>query len=317
MAKLTYSYTLYRPLKSSYLDEEFIERERKILESIADCRYFFNQLPPDTASPLIVVTNTHVNLAEILPKGTKPALIVHPNSGHDNLDYQTLETLNCPVVLGNSIRKTAVSDYIISALTQFYSPIQHFPKWDSSRKWQRKELSELKVQLIGHGHIGQLVEQRLNSLGVPPWIYGPYKNKNQLQLDQCDVLIFAASLNRGNFHWLNQEKFSQLQEETLIINPARGELIDTKALIHFLQQNPKSAAILDVFEDEPYQEDFRNQATNILTTPHIAGCFEKLPEKMIEFEYQVISDFVELSQKDFLAKYSLNNLALFSKEHFR
>src|SRR5690606_31524706 len=104
--------------------------------------------------------------------------------------------------------------------------------------WKRTGLEHLKVQLIGLGHVGKLIEQTLGAIVDCIQVYDPYQSHNELNLKDCDVLIFACSLNQENHHWLDSSKLSSLKDHCIIINPARGKLIDTNALALWLKNHP-------------------------------------------------------------------------------
>ena len=91
---------------------------------------------------------------------------------------------------------------------------------------------------------------------------------------------------------INREALNELPSDFLIINAARGPLIDEKVLIEKLKQNPHAYAVLDVFEEEPFSHQFEG-LTNIHLTSHIAGVSSHLPDHMISFEEKVIRNFRE------------------------
>ena len=96
------------------------------------------------------------------------------------------------------------------------------------------------------------------------------------------MIIFTCSLNESSTHLLNLETIKELKEDILIINAARGPLVCEKALITHLQSKPKSFAILDVFEAEPFGDQFKN-IPNLKTTSHVAGVSQDLDQRIISF----------------------------------
>lgn len=291
---------------SPYFKENFLNNEKIIIESIKGV----TMLPFGSSDEAdIAITNTHIEMNEkMLAELKNCKLIIHSNSGYDNYHLNFVKNFKAPIVLGNSIRKHAVANYNLSAIFNHFSNIPSHLEWDKNRKWPRKLLSELNIQIIGFGEIGQILFQSLSPLVKQIKIYDPDKNQNQLDFPNADILLLCAGLNPTSQHLINEKIFNQLKKSILIVNGARGELIETKSLIHFLKTNPESFAVLDVFEKEPNTfEDFKN-IINIKTTSHIAGVYESIDQATFEFEKKCIEDF--LTKTNFNEEYKnilLNN----------
>lgn len=287
---------LYRANTSPYQARDFSSRERALLESHG----FAWASQPSEAD--ILVTNTHTNLDDFsseLKNNIK--LIIHPNSGYDNFKPSQVKQLHCPIVIGNQIRAKAVTSYTMACLYNALGTPPWSKSWDKSRTWKRIGLEHLQIQLIGFGHVGKLIKQTLDPLVDTINVYDPFQNQNDLNLKGCDVLIFACSLNQENHHWLNPSKLSTLKDNCIIINPARGKLIDTDALTLWLKDHQKAQAYLDVFEQEPCDLSIFPQ--NLWSTPHIAGVDEVLDERIMSFVAKVSIDYRELNSNDFATRW--------------
>lgn len=242
------------------------------------------QLP--TEAKVCLVTNTHTPV-EKLPSQIldQTIIMLHANSGYDNFPPQWVKKQNFPIVLGNSIRAQAVTQYIVSELLSYFNQVDSHTKWDVTRKWPRQLLDQQKVLIIGHGEIGRKLEHTLLPLSQKISIYDPFQGKDfelNSHLEEFDVILLACSLNTSSYYILNQNNINNLKENILIINAARGPLIEEKALIDFLSKNPRAYAILDVFEKEPFSDQF-NEIKNIKKTSHIAGVSKDLDQRIVEF----------------------------------
>lgn len=284
----------YRAHLSPYQLQSFVPREKEAFEAIGVG--YTSQVEEAN----ILITNTHVNLKEYSSKELK--LILHPNSGYDNFLLEDIDNSICPIIIGNQVRAPGVSNYILACLMKHFAFPSHQKTWDKQRRWERKVLDQLHIQLIGHGHIGKILERSLSPLVNKLSIYDPFAGHHQLELQAADVIIFACGLNQTSRHFLSKDNFHELKEDCVIINGARGELIEQESLLSFLKNHPHSFAYLDVFEKEP--ADFAPfNLPNIHLTSHIAGVSMDLEDRIIKYEVDVLSNFLSLSQKDFSNQY--------------
>lgn len=286
---------------SPYLDNNFIQLEKQTLESIPTIKYLeLNSKHPAE----IIISNTHQhfeNRESFNLKNTE--LIIHPNSGYDNFSTQLVESFPGIIIIGNEIRQHAVANYILNAIFQNYTHYESQSTWNKERKWNRKLLKDLNIQLIGNGHIGNILFRTLSPIVKNVFIYDPYQNQFDLKLEMIDVLIPVCSLNQNNVNFINQSFFNLLKEDVLIINAARGELLDLNALKDFLQNRPQAMAVLDVFSPEPYPLEQLQFLDNLITTSHIAGVYRDIDKMTIDFERKIISDYLNLSKIQFTEKY--------------
>jgi D-3-phosphoglycerate dehydrogenase len=310
---------IYRTNASSYQNPSFFVQEKSILERIEGVKYIQSLNEINNEDPFILITNTHTKSNEI-PKVLldKTILIIHPNSGHDNFPIEFVKNSKFPIVLGNPIRSHAVAEYIIGCIFNHFTKIENHLHWSNTRTWERKLLRDQKVLILGNGHIGKVVKSSLSSLCREVKTYDPYVENQFSHPDHAEsydknmfkgiqVLILAQSLNESSTQMINNDVFKLVDPECLIINAARGSLIQEEQLIHFLQKNPKAFAYLDVFEDEPFKPGHLHDIKNINKTSHIAGVYKKLNQDIISYEFHII--------KEFLAYMNENNEEQFSKDY--
>lgn len=290
---------IFRTSTSPYFPSDFNQREKNTLEGLN--AEMVSGLPCD-----ILITNTHTDFTKLKYSDLDNLkLIIHPNSGYDNFNAELISKLKIPVILGSTIRAQAVTQYILSALFTHFTPVAHQKSWSPQREFNRPLLGDLKITIIGHGHIGKLLSSTLKPLVRKLEIIDPFLNQSG-ELDNSDVVILACGFNFSNHHLVNEEFLTRLSPNVLLINAARGELIETNSLVKFLKNNKNAYAVLDVFEKEPNDFSAFNELTNIKTTSHIAGVFNGIDQATIDFEASVIHDF--LTNKDFEKKYYAENL---------
>lgn len=301
--------SLIRLDASPYQRDSFFKKEQELARDLALTYLYADQrnrklswpLPPEYRGPFILLSNTHTDFKRLpheLLESTE--LLIHVNSGYDNINKDDLESWSFPVILGNPVRAPAVSEYILGHLFERFSYHVHQSHWAQGRHWERPLLKEKNILIIGGGVIGKTLEASLNPLANKVTVFDPYvegkvfdesaKEELREHLISHSVVLMACGLNSRNHKMLGKRELELLPKDFVLINPARGGLIDENELISILQRSPKAYAILDVFENEPFEEQFDGLG-NIHLTSHIAGVSSYLQEHMISFEKKVIEDF--------------------------
>jgi phosphoglycerate dehydrogenase-like enzyme len=158
--------------------------------------------------------------------------------------------------------------------------------WRETPWWPARELFGKEVGIIGASNVGRHVIKLLQSFAVHVLVYDPFLSaadavglgaeKVELGelLRRADVISLHAPAKPDTFHLLNAERLALMKDDALLINTARGTLIDEAALIAELSRG-RFFAFLDVTEPEPPAADSPlRQLKNVVVMPHIAGCIE-------------------------------------------
>ncbi|MCF0111238.1 MAG: lactate dehydrogenase [Erysipelotrichaceae bacterium] len=171
-------------------------------------------------------------------------------------------------------------------------------------------LNDCTVGIIGTGKIGQAVIQRLRGFGCKIIGYDLYRNADvdYVSLEelyaQSDIISLHMPATEQNYHLLNADAFGKMKDGVVIINTARGSLIDTGAIIDAIEAKKVSAAGLDVVEEETGLY-FMNKSTdvlnkrnmsilqafqNVIVTPHIAFYTETTVKYMVYHSVKGVYD---------------------------
>jgi D-3-phosphoglycerate dehydrogenase len=296
-------YSIIRTHLSPYQLSGFKDLEKSRLESLG-VSYLDSDSQITDESELIVITNTHTKFESLSEKiKNKAKLVIHPNSGYENFESSP-ELQKIPVIVGNEVRAQAVAEYALSCFVDFWTKRPLHSEWDKERAYPRKLMNQTTALIIGQGQIGKLLLTMLTALGVKVTTVDPrtkadYKNIQDLT-GTFDSVILAASLNSKSFHIVNQNFLKKFNPKVLI-NPSRGGFINEADLIAHLN-NSQMSAYLDVFEKEPLPVGQLSHP-RLYKTSHIAGVHDDLDQGIIEFEYKVLKDYLNLSEKDFMLKY--------------
>jgi D-3-phosphoglycerate dehydrogenase len=284
--------TIVRQEFSGYFSPDFKEKELLISQKFPDTQYINSLEQWDKTSPLIYLSNTQTNFSDLEHLCNSPlSLIIHPNSGYDNIPKAFVEKCSAPIILGNQIRAQAVSEAILMQLFQMSGSLPQTHSWDNERKWPRTLLNKRKILIVGYGPIGQMVHQSLQVLCPNIQILDPFEGYLDVELKGIDTLILCCSLSQTSKEMINRDFLSKLSAELILINTARGDLIIENDLIQFLSENENAQAYLDVFSEEPAAMVKFKDLNNITLSSHIAGVHDDLEDDLLHFEEEVLNTY--------------------------
>ncbi len=211
--------------------------------------------------------------------------------GLDNIDLEQCKSRNIAVFPATGANDLAVAEYVIAAIMMLFRGAYHSTIAMVEGQWPRQtlmghETSGKKLGLVGFGAIARETAQRAAALGMDILAYDPYlpkdhpawHNVENLSLDdllmQSDVISLHVPLTPETRHLIDASAIAKMKNGAMVINAARGGVVDEAALIEGLQTQHLGGAALDVFESEPLvapiAERFRD-LPNLILTPHIAG----------------------------------------------
>jgi len=240
---------------------------------------------------LIVRSATKVT-ADIIEAGTKLKIIGRAGTGLDNIDVKAAEAKGIKVINTPGANSISVAELTIGLMIACSRHIARGTIDLKNGKWTKKELEghELfgrTVGIIGFGNIGREVAKRLLAFDMKILAYDPFvketdMNVKMVDLDtlykESDYITIHVPLTPETKNLINKETFSKMKDGVIIINAARGGIIDEAALYEALVNGKVYAAGLDVFEVEPPTDELRQKLLalpNVVATPHIgASTFE-------------------------------------------
>ena len=251
--------TLIRLDASPYQRDGFFKKEQEVAQNFKLNYLFADQrnrklswpLPPEYKTPYVLLSNTHTNFNNLPAQLIEQTeLLIHVNSGYDNFEGEDVLKWDFPVVLGNPVRAPAVTEYVLGHLLERFGHHVHHSHWAQGRHWDRPLLKEKNVLVVGAGPIGQNLSQALQPLAKRVTIFDPYKNKKayteeefSILLKTHSIILMACSLNKHNWHMLNEKTLELLPHDFVLINSARGALVNEEHLINILKRRPHAYAI--------------------------------------------------------------------------
>jgi len=217
---------------------------------------------------LLVRTVTKVD--QHLLDGTEVKFVGTATIGTDHIDEDYLQKNDIAFTNAAGCNAEAASEYVLSGLFAL-SQNKGFDPF------------KLKAGIVGCGNVGSRVYQKLKALGIetlrndPPLASQTSDNSYvgiDTILEQCNFITLHVPLTRSGTHptqhLFDKKKLLRLQENCLLVNAARGPVIDNQALLKVIGQRPDIMTFLDTWENEP--TPCRELLASVdLATPHIAG----------------------------------------------
>lgn len=166
-------------------------------------------------------------------------------------------------------------------------------EWDYT-KYIGRQLSALTVGVVGYGRLGAMYARYARSFGAKVVIYDPFKliQDDQLfQVNSLSELLLESDVISIHVHatpqtkdMIDQQAFSLMKGDVLLVNTSRGDIIDETALVDFLKKNPHAKAAVDVLADEIRNRggspllEYAKHSPQVIITPHIGGMTREAQE---------------------------------------
>jgi D-3-phosphoglycerate dehydrogenase len=241
------------------------------------------------AHAMIVRSDTKAD-AELLAHAQNLKVIVRAGVGVDNIDLNQCTELGIVVMNapdGNTISTAEHTFGMMLALAR------HIPQADASMragKWDRKkfmgtQLSGKVLGIIGFGRVGRALAERASCFGMSEVAYDPFVPENIARhlglslvprvedvFSQADIISLHCLVNNETRGMINAENIAKMKDGVIIINVARGQLINNVDLADALKSGKVGGAAIDVYDVEP--PDAENPLLglpNVIYTPHLGA----------------------------------------------
>ena len=244
------------------------------------------------AEGLVIRSGTKVT-REVLEAATRLRVVGRAGIGVDNVDLPAATERGIVVVNTPSGNNVTTAEHAIALLV---SLARHIPQATASMKagkWEKTaftgmELSNRTLGVIGLGNIGRVVAQKAQGLGMRVIAFDPHLPADIAAKLDVDLVDFDTLLNRSDALTIHVPKtkdtvallgaaaFAKCKPGVLVVNAARGGIIDEKALLAALESGQVGGAGLDVFEQEPPSKDHPLvNHPKVICTPHLGASTEQ------------------------------------------
>jgi len=233
-------------------------------------------------------------------------VIARSGVGYDAVNTTVCDELEIVVATTPGVNHHAVAEHAIAMLMAIARGFPWNDMWVRKGKWERiagPRVMGRTLGLVGLGRIGRATAERAAGLGMKLMAYEPYADDNFIAkwgielagLDElfskADYISLHCPATEETRHLVNAERLAMMKAEAVLINTARGSLVDEEALIDALQNGQIRAAGLDVFEEEPLPlSSPLVEMENVLLSGHVAGLDHESHDGTFGMNAQTIID---------------------------
>lgn len=220
-------------------------------------------------------------------------MIQRTGVGTEMLDVEAIKAHGIPLYVNAGVNAQSVAEHTLTLMLACLKRLPQINKQTHDGVWKKqlvgvttRELKGKTVALVGMGNIGRLVARMLQPFGAKviytDVVRQPEETEQQLGLTyyksfetllpEADILSFHCPLTPENTEILNSSSLAMMKQGAIVVNTARGKLINPDDLYEALKSGYLSAAALDTHYEEPIKEGYRfSELENVILTPHIGG----------------------------------------------
>lgn len=250
---------------------------------------------------------------QTIQKANKLKCVISTTTGLNHLDLETLKARQIPIFSLHGTHSVSTAEHAISLLLSLARKIPQANLSMQKNRWHRWEFTGAQITgktlgILGLGRIGSEVAQRAQGLGMKVISFDPYisakimlqKNVTKVDLDtlltQSDFLTLHANLTSETKDMFSEKEFTLMKPNLILVNAARGEIINEQALLKALKTNQIQSAALDVYPLEPLTKNhplrqYAKTHNNLILTPHIAATTKEAIAQANDFAAESLKNF--------------------------
>ncbi|MFA4647541.1 glyoxylate reductase [Pyrococcus kukulkanii] len=243
---------------------------------------------------------------EVFENAPRLRIVANYAVGYDNIDVEEATKRGIYVTNTPDVLTDATADLAFALLLATARHLVKGDKFVRTGEWKRKgvawhpklflgyDVYGKTIGIVGFGRIGQAVARRAKGFGMRILYYSrtrkpevekelnaEFKPLEEL-LRESDFVVLAVPLTKETMYMINEERLKLMKPTAILVNVARGKVVDTRALIKALKEGWIAGAGLDVYEEEPYYNEELFSLENVVLTPHIGSATFGAREGMAE-----------------------------------
>jgi glyoxylate reductase len=270
-----------------------LEPEFTIVEPINDYAAFSNDelaeiLPHTTA----IVALTGIN-SDMIAKALSLKVIVVNGAGFDHIDIAAATARKIPVVNVPDTTAMTTAELTLALMLdvmrkvtendrQLRNPVNNEEEIFQPGKNLSRNLCGKTLGIVGLGHIGAALAEICSPLKMNMIYTSRHRKPLAIEkgirfvsfdelVETSDIISIHCPFNKDSENLFSADVFQKMKNGAVLINTARGKIVDYEALIHYLENGKLYGAGLDVFPDEPHIPTRLKQIDNVVLTPHISA----------------------------------------------
>ena len=239
------------------------------------------------ADALVVRSETNVN-REVLTAAPKLRVVARAGVGVDNIDLEAATQAGVLVLNAPGANRISAGEHTIALLLAITRQIPHASESTKAGLWERKKIKPIDLGgrtagIVGLGRVGSVVATRLKAFDMDVIAYDPFVTPERFAelgvtpvdyetlLGNSDVITYHVPSTAETRHMLDAARLAFVRPGTIVINAARGDVVDQDALADAVKSGQIAGAGVDVFPSEPCIESPLFSLPNVVVTPHTGG----------------------------------------------
>lgn len=265
----------------------------------------------------VIITNKVVITAEILAQLPQLKLIAITATGYNNIDIEAASKYNIAVTNVSGYAGNAIAQYVFAQLLEYYQQTCHHNTNTEQGLWQKSdtfcyhgkaitELAGKTLAIVGNGFLGKSVAKLAAAFDMNVMISERPQSEDiregrvsfEQAIAQADILSLHCPQTAETTNLINAAVLAKMKPNAVLINTARGMLVNSVDLLSALKNKQIAYAVLDVLEQEPPPEDHplivalqKNTLDNLKITAHIAWASSESQQRLIHMLSNNIAAF--------------------------
>lgn len=232
----------------------------------------------------IIVRSATKVTEDVIEAAKNLKVIGRAGVGLDNVDRKAAEGKGIKVFNTPQATSISVAELALAMMFANARPVVKGTTTLKEGKWEKKklkgfELYEKTLGIIGIGRIGKELAKRAKALGMRALAYDPYVSSSDVAeitsldnlLEESDFISIHTPLTDETRHMISKKEFEKMKDGVVLVNCARGGIVDEDALYEALQSGKVKSAGIDVYEEEPPLGNKLLELENVVLTPHIGA----------------------------------------------
>jgi phosphoglycerate dehydrogenase-like enzyme len=232
------------------------------------------------------------------------------SAGLDRVPVERMKEKGITLCNARGVYSTPMAEWALTGVLTLYKHTNEFYSNQQNHKWVKdrsvKELSGSTICIVGCGSVGTECAKMFKPFAkeiiavdiVKPTsdLFDAYYTINNVSeaVKNADVVILTLPLTDETRNMFNKELLSQFKKDAILVNIARGAVVNEDDLINALKENKLGGAVLDVFETEPLSEESELwDLENVIITPHNSFVSQKNNERLYNIVYNNLKEFMK------------------------
>ncbi len=271
-----------------------------------------------------IILRTAKLSARVMQQCPKLKIVARHGVGYDNVDVNYLKENNISLAITGTSNAVSVAEHVMTMFLYLSKKINKSDELVKKGKFKQKkllenfyELYQKNILILGFGRIGQAVAKRCLGFETNVFVYDPFVKKEYIEKKNCKKINFSKGVAIADFitihipitkktkNLISRNEFKIMKKNCILINTARGGIINESELFRVLKNKKILGAGLDVFEKEPPNKNnpfFK--LDNILLTPHNAAltleCRKRMSIECAENIFYFLKKNKKLNKKNIL-----------------